>query len=66
LVESTYDTISDVRRGAEVKLPILEQRDNFVLLRLDDETDSVDITLYNVSVNEAIDALMGALMAING
>lgn len=64
MVESSYDTVSDVRRGADVPLPEISENDSFILLKLDDDAEGARVTLYNVSTSEALDALMGLVMAI--
>lgn len=59
-----YDTISDVRRGADVPLPTITEDESFVLMKV--EGDDVRVSLYNLSPSEALDALMGTVMALNG
>lgn len=59
-----YDTVSDVRRGTAVQLPTLSENEAFVLIKVSEEGGAV--TLYNLTPQEAIDALMGVVMAIGG
>lgn len=63
--ESSYNTVSDVRRGDAVSLPLLAEEDKFVLLKMEDG-ENARVTLYNLTQSEAIDALMGVVMALNG
>ena len=65
MAESVYNTVSDVRQGADVVLPTITEDDNFVLIKFEGEDDA-RVTLYNVSPAEALDALMGVAMALNG
>ena len=64
MAEEAYDTISDVRHGAAVDLPTLSADESFVLLKSDGE--NVGVTLYNLTPSEAVDVLMGVVMALNG
>lgn len=65
MAESTYDTVSDVRRGADVQVPGLTEDDQFVVVKVI-EGDEVTVTLFNLQPQEALDALMGVVMAIGG
>lgn len=59
-----YDTISDVRVGAAVELPVVTDSESFVLLRI--VNDEVNVTMFNLTREEALDALMGTVMGLRG
>ena len=59
-----YDTISDVRHGDEVTLPTISADEKLIILKVNEEDATV--TLYNLTNSEALDALMGLVMALNG
>lgn len=63
---SSYNTVSDVRQGAAVTLPTLTEDDSFVVIKVGQDFEDARVTLYNLTPAEAIDALMGVVMAIGG
>jgi hypothetical protein len=48
--------ITDVKTNDEVEIPELTRDDEFVLLRL--RGDEADVTLFNISVEQAHDMLL--------
>lgn len=59
------ENVSNIQEGeANVPIPELTKSDRFILLKVNEDADTMDVTLYQVSPDEAIHALLSIAQAV--